>query len=289
MMKNARVIVVGVVILIVLFITWRLVIIKKPSNGLNSASTAQSAPDTWADSFPIFTESSYQINIPRYFGRTTDKQIQILASGSGFILEAPQGYFVITAGHVVNTPESLNEISDGEEVYKTDGNEDNSIMKTSHRIRVGDVSLHPQKIWLGSTSKANLDIAIMTVRDPNPLHTRPLKPAKVRKGQVVDMFGYPAAVETDSERSESTESGPKSTSNAAHRTQTVTSLEGDYFVTEGVQPASHGFSGGPVINADGRIVGMIIRSAAGQTRCIYTDTILTAISRFESEAIDYQE
>jgi len=288
-MKSARVIVVGVVFLIVLFMTWRLVNIKKPSNGLNSASTAQSAPGTWADTLPIFTESSYHIKIPKYFGRTTNKQIQILASGSGFILEAPQGFFVITAGHVVDAPGSLNEITDGEEVYKINGNKNNSITKTYQRIRVGDVSLHPQKIWFGSISKANLDIAIMTVRDPNPLRTRPLKPTQVSKGQEVNMYGYPAAADTTSTDNESSKSTPKSTSNAAHRTQMVTSLESDYFVAEGTQFATAGFSGGPVLNPEGEVVGMIIRSAGGQTRCIYISTILEAISQFESEAANYQE
>ncbi len=257
---------------------------------VNTVDLQPASQESLPDTFPVFRETVYQVRYERKIGVfSVDRSVQILASGSGFLLETQQGVFIVTARHVVEGPGELAEIKVGNKTYKSDSDGYDTITKSSERIRLSGKSIRPVSIWLDQSIDDRLDLAIMLVEEPDLFDARALKPARAKKGEEVELYGFPAkAVSSDDEASDE-KTGGYAVANLARRPQTVTSLERNYFVTEGTVPASSGFSGGPVLNDDGEVVGMIIRSTGGQTRCIYIGAILDAVKRFQNDFIEYVE
>ncbi len=263
--------------------------VTEPSMGeMDSPSDVQQ--EALSDTFPVFRETMYRVEYARRLGVfSVDKTTSILTSGSGFLLETQQGYFIVTARHVVEGPSKVAEIKIDDKVYKSDSDGYDTITKSGERIRLSGKSIRPASIWLDRSTDDRLDLAIMFVEEPDLFGARPLKPARAKKGEEVELYGFPAkAVGSDDEASDG-KTGIHAVANLARRPQTVTSLERNYFVTEGTEPASSGFSGGPVLNDDGEVVGMIIRAMGDQTRCIYIDTILDAVERFQNDSVKYEE
>jgi S1-C subfamily serine protease len=259
-------------------------------SGSGDATFVAATSDTRSDTFPVFRETIYKVKLERMVDYwSVDKTAAVLGNGSGFLLDTPEGAFVVTARHVVEGPIALAEIKVGDTTYKSDTSGFDSITRSSERIRLGDKSLQPNAIWLDQSADDRLDLAVMSVAETAPLGVRLLKPAKASKGDEVELYGFPATERGPDEEAQERNSGARAVANLSRRPQIVTSLERNYFVTEGTEPASSGFSGGPVLNADGEVVGMIIRSSGGQTRCIYIATVLDAAKRFRQEAHDYEE
>jgi len=255
----------------------------------DAASVAASS-DNLSDTFPVFRETIYKVKLERMVDYwSVDKTAAVLGNGSGFLLDTPQGVFVVTARHVAEGSTALAEIKIGDTTYKSDTSGYDSITRSTERIRLGDKSLQPKSVWLDRSADERLDLAVMLVDETAPLGVRQLKPANASKGEEVELYGFPEGERGSDETVPGKSNGPRAVANLARRPQVVTSLERNYFVTEGIEPASAGFSGGPVLNPDGEVVGMIIRSTGDQTRCIYIATVLDAIKRFRQEAHDYKE
>lgn len=169
-------------------------------------------------------------------------------------------------------------MSVGRDTYQSDGTDRNSIQKTKERIRLGGKSLIPRRYWHAPIVDSEFDVSIFAVSDAHPLESRSLIPGTATKGQAVRIYGYPAS---PTERA--------AVSNLAMRTHTITSLEQGYFVTEGSEPVTDGFSGGPVLDEQGHVVGMVVRSTGYQVRCMYITDIINAIQRFDSDALSYSD
>ncbi len=282
-----------VLVVIVAAIAWRPTGATQTTQSTTpSTDTAgsQVAAEPLRDTFPVFRETVYRVRYERMVGAlSVDKTAPVPASGSGFLLDTPQGVFVVTARHVVEGPSELAEIKIGSKVYESDSSGYDTITRSGERIRLGGKSIRPVSIWLDRSTDDRLDLAIMSVEEPNLFGARFLKPAKVKKGEELELYGFPAKADISDDEASDSKTGARAVANLARRPQTVTSLERNYFVTEGAEPASSGFSGGPVLNDDGEVVGMIIRSMGGQTRCIYIDTILDAVKQFQNDSFKYQE
>jgi S1-C subfamily serine protease len=241
-----------------------------------------------AEVFPIFRESTYSIKSPRMILLTATRQVPVISSGSGFLLEVGGDYFVITASHVATGADRLDAITvDGTSFVSTaDGA--TQINKASERIRLGYKSLIPSRSLHPSPRESSVDISVFAVDDPDSLGVRPLKPGAMKKGGRVVILGFPALAESGNAANASAP-GAGPVSNAARREQTVTSREGRYFVTEGLAEVSSGFSGGPVLNDLGEVVGLAVRSNGPQTRCIYIDQVLAIVKEFARGSFAYAE
>ncbi len=280
----------GIAIVVIVAVVWRSIgTMQAVGTAIPSVSEIRSQ-EALSDAFPVFRETVYRIEYKRKVGVfSVDKTTPVLASGSGFLLKTQQGIFVVTARHVAEGPSKLAEIRVDNKIYQSDSDGYDTITKIGERIRLSGKSIRPASIWLDRSTDGRLDLAIMSIEEPNFFNAKPLKPAKAKKGEAVELYGFPAkTVNLDDEVSDE-KAEIRATANLARRSQTITSLERNYFVTEGTEPASSGFSGGPVLNDDGEVVGMIIRSMGVQTRCIYIDTILDAVKRFQSDSVKYAE
>jgi S1-C subfamily serine protease len=129
---------------------------------------------------------------------------------------------------------------------------------------------------------------VFSVDDPALLGVRPLKPGAMDKGSRVVTLGFPALAESGTATNASAPTASP-VSNAARRDQTVTSMEGGYFVTEGVTAVSSGFSGGPVLNDRGEVVGLAFRSTGLQTRNMYIEQVVSMIKEFAGDSVAYAE
>lgn len=272
-----KVTLVAIVVLIAGFILWKSTSTTQPSASKETGLPAIN--DNRTESFPVFRESTYRVRSYNAILPSVDKPISILALGSGFLVNlSDDSLLIATARHVAHGADELESISSGNDSYKSDGTDRNSIRRIQERIRLGGKALIPLKYWHAPYSETGLDLSLFTISNPAPIESRPLQPGEVAKGSSVQIFGYPRS---------SNNGG--AVSNLAVRTHNVTSLERDYFVTEGSELVTEGFSGGPVINEQGQVVGMAIRSTGYQVRCLYITDVLAAANRVETEGIVYRD
>ncbi len=228
----------------------------------------------WAsqvNAIPVFRESEYRIKAPRYMVLTTDKNVLLRASGSGFLLEVRDQVYLITAKHVVEGPVQYKQLQIGETEYTVEGTSQSSILKLSDRARFGVKAIELEPVELKADSDGS-DVMCYKVADPERFRGVVHQPAQSEVGEEVTVHGYPQGGD------ENDGDSPRSVSNIAVLNLQMTAQENTYFVVQGDQEVGAGFSGSPVLNPAGEVVGMVIRSNGSQARCLYIQNIMKQLS-----------
>lgn len=249
--------------------------------GMRGQPTPEVSADVvTSEVFPVFRQSDYQVRSTRLILSNTDVEQAVFASGSGFLVRTSEGIVAVTANHVAEGPELAGIEVDGRQIDTSDGR--STINKSRDRIRLGVKSIRPASLLHGRSQDRNLDVTVMLVDDHADLGAKVFTPGTPSRGAKVTVYGFPSA---------DTGAGEPlvALSNMATREQTITSTESGYFVIEGPLGISPGFSGGPVVDADGKLVGMVVRSGSGQARCVYVSAILEQAARLKTDAVAYRD
>ncbi len=235
------------------------------SNGLSEATESTARPVA-----RVYAETAYTLQIAKSLRKDETKDVCVMSGGSGFILQDNGSNYLVTAAHVVlgsTTKGTI--IKDGKEKSYTLG-ETASLTQTKTRIRVGTLSLVPERLLVDPAA----DVAIMTLADADlrtlNLLSFGMHRARLRPEIQVRVWGFPSTVLpqfTDSPR--------------------VSAVEDDFFVLN--QPIDSGFSGGPVLDAAGELIGSVVRTTEKQTRCVTTRAILRAVASFAATAKPYHD
>lgn len=196
--------------------------------------------------------------------------------GTGFLVNHKGKQLIVTAAHVISSPRSPVSVTDAK-TGKT-FNKD-SILTSRNRIRVSDLSFTPSRIAVDAAN----DLAILelhqddlSVLDLQPLfllqQSRSRTPEIVQPTtrQGVQIWGFPSSNQ------------PQLVTNIV-----ITAVERSFFVLN--QPLQPGFSGGPVINADKVILGVVSRSTQNQTRCVNNSILINLLDNFEAIAKPYRD
>ncbi|BBM87217.1 trypsin-like peptidase domain-containing protein [Candidatus Uabimicrobium amorphum] len=165
-----------------------------------------------------------------------------IVSGAGFLI----GDYIVTARHVVTgrVPEQILKIGDID--FSVEGN---IIHSSACRIRVSSNGFVPRAIYIC----LDKDIAILKLAEEDrellQLQQLSLSTSPLSIEQKVKAWGFPATV------------------NPQVKTDLlVTSIKNEWFVLD--CPLGSGFSGGPVVDEDGAVLGVVSRSEKKQSRIV---------------------
>jgi hypothetical protein len=218
-------------------------------------------------SVPVFTEQWCHVTRPRdiKLGRMTavDTYECISRFGSAFAYQSGDTVLLITAAHVAPPPGQVQSITtkDGAVLSSQEGY---SLEQGDCKVRIGGLAVKPKR-WFRDP---DLDVALFEVsaNDLEPLNMEVLSAGSVKRNDEVKLWGFPAIPQQGAD-GRPLPSVP-SASQASQRSD-VTDVRADEVVCaplNGVETRG-GFSGGPVLNSQGQVVGMIMRSTQETTRC----------------------
>lgn len=239
---------------------------------------------------PVFAERRVQVRQPRSLRSrrisSVDKTIPVISFGSGFLYENPSFNALVTAAHVVEFPPELRSVTDSEGVAYSTAEPGTTLERLPPRIRVSGLSFRPQRMLVDH----KLDIAIVDLCDRTvaSFDFRTLKPGSAKVDEEAKIWGFPGipGAEIDGVR----EASAPSASQTSQRCDITDVRRGEVICTalNGIETRG-GFSGGPLIDREGRVLGMISRSTPETTRCRSAEAIDGVLRRFESESVAYRE
>ncbi len=239
---------------------------------------------------PVFSERRVQIKQPRsLLSRritATDRTVNIISFGSGFLYDHEAFNTLVTAAHVVEFPPELRSVTDADGVTFSTGEAGTTLDRLPARIRISGLAFRPRRMLVDH----KLDIAIIDLCDQTvaSFDFRMLKPAVPKVDEEAKIWGFPGipGPEIDGVR----EAAAPSASQTSQRCDVTDVRRGEVICTalNGIETRG-GFSGGPLIDREGRVLGMISRSTPETTRCRSIEAIDGVIARFEAEAIAYSE
>lgn len=238
---------------------------------------------------PIFAERPIRVQRARDLFKgwpfAVDKTIPVVSFGTGFLYATPDFHAMITAAHVVEFPPDVKSVADSDGAYSmADGY---GLERRPARIRIGGLSLKPVRILVDH----KLDIAVLELDDATVqlLKLRALAPGKAVVDREAKTWGFPAipsGVLVDGEALASTPSA----SQTSQRCDITDVRPGEVICTtlNGVETRG-GYSGGPLIDSNRDVIGMISRSTPVTTRCRSISAIDGVIARFASESRTYSD
>lgn len=220
----------------------------------------------------VFRETVYGVRQPRLLLLSDEFEVSVFSSGTAFAVDSNAGMFLMTATHVVSGEVNLAELVVDGHRYTASQDGISYIRKQSDRVRVGFKSAVPD-VYVQPDSVVDLDIAVMRVDRADLEVIRTYRFGTPRLGERVRVLGYP-------QQMGSLGTMPTPVANLEVRELTVTGLEADYFVCQTERLVGPGFSGGPVLDSDDRVVGMAIRSNGNQIRCVFAEDLKKALDAF---------
>ncbi len=255
------------------------------------AGDATQAPSESSIVTPVFVEQNFHVTQPRNIARArvkaVDTTVKSGAFGSAFAYRTGGRVLLVTAAHVVALPGKVEAVAskDGTQFATSDG--ETKIEAGPARIRVGGASIRPARVLVDESQ----DIALLEVSpaDLAALRITTLESGTVARDAEVKIWGFPAVVPKPS--------GPKdkpapipSASQSSQRTDVTDVRRGEVVCAplNGVETRG-GFSGGPLVASNGKVVGMIMRSTSETTRCRAMSAIDELAKGFEQRATPYVE
>lgn len=226
----------------------------------------------------IFSETTYTVQEQRMWPRAPlEHKLTAAGAGTGFLVIYENKSFIVTAAHVISGSRGPNSITDPltGKVFNRD-----SILSVANRIRVSDLSFTPIRIAVDAAN----DLAIIELHSDD-LRVLTLQPLNLFRRSIgrnpdvvpptirtpVQLWGFPS-----SNQPQLVASGVA-----------ISSVEGNFFVLN--QPMLPGFSGGPVINSDQFILGVVSRSTNNQTRSVSNKVIVDLLANFETQSRPYRD
>ncbi len=245
---------------------------------LAASCSSRPAPAPAPDSAPppagpvpvkIFSETKYVLETKgRLFGSTVEEK-RVVRTGAGFLVKAGCGPLIVTAAHVASGPAAPAEIVDGDKRVTVDGDRVR-VTASTFRVRVGDLSFPPSRILVDRAA----DVALLSLGDEAlgllGLEALDLEQASPATGDEVAVWGFPGTTVPQLKRG-----------------MLVSAIERGYFALN--KPLDLGFSGGPVVGAGDRLLGLILRSGDRQTRCAPVAPVIALAARFASASEPYSD
>lgn len=232
---------------------------------------------------PVFTEHSVRATAPANTFKLrlspVDELVSIPAFGSGWLYVNNSVTYLVTAAHVVSLDPNITElVSAEEEVFAAADDFEFDIRPA--RIRVGGLALRPQRILVDQ----GLDVAILQLHPQSISHLklRPLNPGAAAVGAETKIWGFPGI---DGPAAGGLKKVPTA-SPTSQRCDVTAVRNGEVICSalNGIETRG-GFSGGPLVAADGSVLGLVSRSTPENTRCVAIDRIDEVIRRFPSQSV----
>ena len=238
---------------------------------------------------PVFAEQTCHVTRPRDVVRArmaVDLQVKNLGWGTAFAYRTGGRVLLVTAAHVVELPADIASVTERND--PTEDSDDKvyaaadgfTIERGPARLRVGGISVRPKRMLID----ASQDIALLEVseQDLEALHLEALAAAPVARDAEVKIWGFPAV-----------QRGGRSVPSASQTSQRTDVTEvrpGEVICTPlNGKETRGGFSGGPLVNGSGKVVGMIMRSTTETTRCRSMTAIEELAKKFDQRAVPYVE
>ncbi|MHC4251627.1 MAG: S1 family peptidase [Planctomycetota bacterium] len=230
---------------------------------------APPSPPAGPSPVKVFSETKYVVETKgRLFGSTVEEK-RVVRTGAGFLVEAEGRTLLVTAAHVASGPVHPAVIVDGGSKTVIDGDRVR-VTASTFRVRVGDLSLPPSQVLVDREA----DVAVFSLDDEAlgllGLGGFDLAQASPETGDEVAVWGFPGTTVPQLKRG-----------------MLVSAIERFYFALN--RPLDEGFSGGPVVGAGDRLLGVILRSGDRQTRCAPVAPIISLAARFAKASVAYSD
>lgn len=192
--------------------------------------------------------------------------------GSGILVEDKDGQCLfVTAAHVVDpgAKETIAELQmdDGVRI-KIDGN-NAELLRVERSVRVSNLSIKPTHVLVSR----DLDVAVFVIDENDlPLIVVPRfkKFGEAKAGGRVLSWGFPGSSSPQlKDNMRITEAGA-----------TILTLN---------SPLEPGYSGGPVVDEQGALVGLVVRSTEKQSRCVSIQAIQPLLRDAKARATPYRD
>ncbi len=237
---------------------------------------------------PIFTERPIRVQRPRDVFKgwlaAVDKTIPVISFGSGFLYSGADFHAIVTAAHVVEFPPDVNQVDNANGAFAKDDGFTLDLQPA--RIRISGLSVRPSRVLVDH----KLDIAVLQLDGETVelLELRPLHPGKAMVNQEAKLWGFPGI--PGAVINGVPAANAPSASQTSQRCDITDVRKGEVICTalNGIETRG-GFSGGPLIDAEGAALGMISRSTPETTRCRSIEAIDGVIARFAKESRPYSE
>lgn len=241
---------------------------------------------TAAVTVPVFTENwchiTRPLNIQRGHLTRVDTVECAIRFGSAFAYKSGDRVVLVTAAHVMPDAGSISELAaaNGKVYTKADNY---TIEQGPCKIRIGGVAIKPTRV-IKAAADDELDVALMEIdsEDLSALNLEVLVAGPVKLGEEgIWMWGFPALHQSDAEGKPMPSVPNASQTAQASKVTEVRPREVVCTPLNGKETRG-GFSGGPVLNAKGQVVGMITRSTAETTRCCAMPAIDKLVDAFKA-------
>lgn len=238
---------------------------------------------------PVFAEHNFRVRRKQDLVRARlelDKAVAMTVFGTAFALQVDGRVLLVTAAHVVQPSPPITEVAgtDGKRYDTSDGA--TTIEAETTRVLVSGLAFTPKRMLVDRSQ----DIALMELEpgDLNLLQLQTLSAGAVKRDDPVKLWGFPV-VPRRGPKDEPLPSAP-SASQTSQRADVTDVRDGEVVcaMLNGVETRG-GFSGGPAVDADGTVVGVIMRSTAETTRCRDMPSVVKLAKSFEADAKAYKE
>lgn len=218
----------------------------------------------------IHAETRYTIREERRFRGPRHHEVAMRTSGTGFLVEHGGSVFVATAAHVLSGPprpthvtlESAHEVEIDDYWYHVEG--------FGYRVRISGLSLKPQSVYIDRAH----DVAVMALTPE-------------AESKLSEWVRYRVAARPASPNDTVRAWGFAEDSLPLPLDAVVASVRPEFFTVN--HRLEGGFSGGPILNGAGKIVGLINRSTQRQARCAARTVIADALRAARTQASDYHD
>jgi len=206
----------------------------------------------------VFSTVEMQIETPRFLQKPLITVVTTENRSTGFLVYFKGRYFCITAAHAVS----------GEELAHCEGK---VVARNRRGCLISRLAVRPTRVIV----KGESDIAALEISKEDAERMRANIFMLSKRG--FSLFGRDCETPSLSQSYNTYGFSSNSVSPNSRVNVSATEIFETYFALGHESPP--GFSGGPVLTSEGKLVGMVSRStaASGQTRCVRVDEIIKCL------------